>query len=338
MFRLLFRLLLLTALLVACRPATSHSASSVQGHSQNVHASQPAVPPFRIVGYCQPQTAAGFDLNELTHVFYAFATPHADGSVDLPGAPDVLHDLVRRAHAHHVSVSLSIGGWMDGDDTAFHHLASTPEARIRFARELRQSVDAFDLDGVDIDWEFPEAEVASDYTAMFAAVRTTLEPGTLLTAAVGAHESSAGGVTRDVLPYLSFVAIMAYDAEGESHAPFTLAEEALKLWRDKGFPAYALVLGVPLYSRPHFLPFWEIVQRDIANADRDELQGETYNGRTTIIAKTQLAMAQAGGMMVWELGQDARDEYSLLHTITSTVKSKKAPARLPKLTTDDSLL
>jgi GH18 family chitinase len=285
---------------------------------------QPAPAPFRIVGYCQPQTASSFTFGELTHVFYAFATPRGDGSIELPGDPAVLRDLVQRAHAAGVAVSLSVGGWMDGDDAPFHALAAAPLSRARFASELRKLVDAFSLDGADIDWEFPEAESASDFTALFAAVREALDEGTQLTAAVGAHENSAAGVTSDVLPYVSFLAIMAYDAEGDNHAPFELARESLAMWRKKGFPADKLVLGLPLYSRPHFLPFWEIVQRDQDNADRDELRGETYNGRPTIIAKTQLAMAQAGGVMVWELGQDARDEYSLVRTIASTVRERAA--------------
>jgi GH18 family chitinase len=258
-------------------------------------------------------------------VFYAFAIPSADGTIAMPDAPEILHDLVRRAHAKHVAVSLSVGGWMDGDDAVFHRLAATPESRVRFAGALRDLVDEYELDGVDIDWEFPEGPAASDYTALLAAVHGALEPSSLLTAAVGAHESSAGGVTADVLPYVSFLAIMAYDAEGDHHAPMELARDALALWHGKGFSADKLVLGVPLYSRPHFLPFWEIVQRDASNAERDELHGETYNGKPTIVAKTQLAMSHASGIMVWELGQDAHGEHSLVHTIAATARSQRQP-------------
>jgi chitinase len=320
---------LLAVSLAACGSAASPPASGSRARTHGQASAPLSSVPFRIVGYCQPQTASTFDLGHLTHVFYAFAIPHADGSVDVPGLPVVLHDLVYRAHAERVAVSLSVGGWMDGDDGAFHALASDPAARARFARELRDLVAVFELDGVDIDWEFPEAEVASDYTALLLAVHAALPQGALLTAAVGAHESSTGGVTRAVLPYLSFVAIMAYDAEGVHHAPLELARDALALWHEKGLPAHKLVLGVPLYSRPHYLPFWEIVQRDVRNADRDELRGETYNGRPTIVAKTELAMAQAGGIMAWELGQDARGEHSLMQTIASTVRSRRATLRSP---------
>lgn len=321
MFRSFSPLFALIVLLFACGPVASPQSSIPTPTPRK--ASAQASSAFRIVGYCQPETASSFAFGELTNVFYAFAIPQSDGSVEAPGAPEVLHDLVRRAHAAGVAVSLSVGGWMDGDDAAFHALAASAATRTRFAQALRGLVEMFALDGIDIDWEFPEAEVASDYTALFAAVHGALEERTLLTAAVGAHESSAGGVTRAVLPYLSFIAIMAYDAEGENHAPFELARDSLALWHAKGFPAQKLVLGVPLYSRPHFLPFWEIVQRDASNADRDELRGETYNGRPTIIAKTQLALAQAGGVMVWELGQDARGEHSLVHVIASTVRSRE---------------
>jgi GH18 family chitinase len=262
-------------------------------------------------------------MGDLTHVFYAFATPRADGAVELPGERAVLADLVQRAHSERVSVSLSVGGWMNGDPTPFVALAAAPESRARFARELRELVDEFRLDGVDVDWEYPEAAVATSYTALIRDVHAALSPDTQLTAAVGPDERSTGGITQDVLPLLSFVAIMAYDADSVEHAPLWLAESALDHWRNKGASTDKLVLGVPLYSRPAFLPFWEIVQRDPSNADRDELRGESYNGRRTIIAKTRLAMERASGVMAWELGQDARGEYSLIRTIASTARGEE---------------
>jgi GH18 family chitinase len=47
-----------------------------------------------------------------------------------------------------------------------------------------------------------------------------------------------------------------------------------------------------------------------------------YNGAATIKAKTTLALRKAGGVMIWQLLQDATGSYSLLTAIDSLVKKK----------------
>ena len=46
-----------------------------------------------------------------------------------------------------------------------------------------------------------------------------------------------------------------------------------------------------------------------------------YNGPATIRRKTELALQVAGGVMIWELSQDASGAASLLRVIGETVAS-----------------
>ena len=46
---------------------------------------------------------------------------------------------------------------------------------------------------------------------------------------------------------------------------------------------------------------------------------QNYNGPATIRRKTELALQLAGGIMIWELSQDARGSDSLLRVIGETV-------------------
>jgi GH18 family chitinase len=46
---------------------------------------------------------------------------------------------------------------------------------------------------------------------------------------------------------------------------------------------------------------------------------QNYNGPATIQRKTELAMRLVGGIMIWELSQDARGNDSLLRVIGATV-------------------
>ena len=78
----------------------------------------------------------------------------------------------------------------------------------------------------------------------------------------------------------------------------------------------------PFYSRPGYYSYAQLVAMDPANADRDctMVNGaqQCYNGRPTIRRKTQWAMANAGGMMNWELSQDTGTATSLVSTIFDT--------------------
>jgi hypothetical protein len=47
-----------------------------------------------------------------------------------------------------------------------------------------------------------------------------------------------------------------------------------------------------------------------------------YNGAPTIKAKTVLALEKAGGVMIWQLSQDAKSERPLLDVIDDTIRSQ----------------
>jgi GH18 family chitinase len=56
-------------------------------------------------------------------------------------------------------------------------------------------------------------------------------------------------------------------------------------------------------------------------ADVDEVDGVYFNGRSTIERKTKFARDnKLASMMVWELGQDVRDNTSLLRAISRALK------------------
>ena len=100
---------------------------------------------------------------------------------------------------------------------------------------------------------------------------------------------------------------MLYDG-GSPHANYDWTISNVNEWKSRGLPAEKAVLGVPFYSRPSYYSYAQLVAMDPANADRDctTVNGaqQCYNGRPTIRRKTQWAMANAGGMMNWELSQD----------------------------------
>ena len=82
-----------------------------------------------------------------------------------------------------------------------------------------------------------------------------------------------------------------------------------------------LILGVPFYgyefnnSNVSSFSFSSMVSLNNSYAEIDNVGTKYYNGRATIARKVKLASTKLSGIMVWELGQDSFNDYSLLKTI-----------------------
>jgi len=283
----------------------------------------------RIVGYF-PYYRGGeqsLQFDKLTDVIYAFVLPNADGS--LQPVPDwaKFERLKTAARAAGVNVGIAIGGWNGGDDSAFEALAASVQTRAAFVDAVVGLVDAYGLDLVDLDWEYPDL---GDSSANFAALVESLsaalrERGTLFTIAVAANGWHGDAVPESVFNDVDFVNIMAYDSGETHHSTYAFAEHALNYWIGRGLPRSKAVLGVPFYSRPNPQTYAALIQQDPANACRDD-NGMTYwNGIPTIRDKAVLARDHAGGIMNWELGQDAVGPESLL-TAKWEVMTSAAPS------------
>ncbi|HTA89505.1 MAG TPA: glycosyl hydrolase family 18 protein [Polyangiaceae bacterium] len=284
----------------------------------------PDPPAFKVVGYWPSWagSASGLQFAKLNYIDYAFAIEAPDGSVTLPSPTTLLSGLVGEAHAAGVRVLLSIGGWNNGDDSGFVGLSGNADARTKFATTLDGYVDEFQLDGVDIDWEYPKADVAPGYTAMMQELSSYLQPkNKLITIAGAAFNGGSDGITADAIPYIDMVNIMAYDGDkGAGHSPYSFAQSALALWLAKGFAPGKAILGVPFYSQPDNVPYSTLISGNAAAAQEDQLGAEYYNGIPTIQAKTTLAMMEGGGMMAWDLSEDTHNvDLSLVSAIYSQI-------------------
>ena len=304
---------LVAAALVACGTQMSGDVSSPE----------PAAA-FRVIGYVTDTGLQISDaqLEQLTHVNYAFALPGRDGSLEGLANPWKLQDYVERSHERGVEVLISIGGW--GPDPEFEALAADPASRERFVSEVTALVDEFGLDGADIDWEYPDPGASAErFVSLMQELRAALPPDKLLTAAVAAVGPSADGVLPEVFESVDFINVMAYDGGGDAHSPMSYAEDALDYWHARGLAADRTVLGVPFYTRPAEVSFREMVEADPGAADVDEFDWhgtmQNYNGLRTMRAKTDLAMRRASGIMIWTVAHDTTDDTSLLRAIRQTI-------------------
>jgi GH18 family chitinase len=291
----------------------------------------------RIVGYFPSWQGNVVDIQYqyLTHINYSFVLPKPSGALEpiSKANENELMQLVTLAHGQAVKVGIAVGGWNDGDDSAFVALAADAEKRARFVKAMVDFVERYQLDGVDMDWEYPSsADQAEHYVQLMQELRAALDAlprAQFLTAAVVAQGDWNGQYIREaVFNEIDFLNIMAYDEYGAvSHSSMDYARTSLEYWAKRGLPRAKAVLGLPFYARPSWLSYQHYVSVDAANACVDSVAGSYYNGLPTMRAKAQLAEAEACGVMVWELSQDTFDQTSLLKSLWE-VREGLAPSYL----------
>ncbi|WP_440054703.1 glycosyl hydrolase family 18 protein [Pseudoalteromonas sp. T1lg65] len=271
---------------------------------------------FKIVGYFPSWQGSVDDIqfDKLTHINYSFLLPNADGTLKPLENLDKMTALVTAAHGQGVKVGIAIGGWNGGDDSAFETFANSAQGRTRFVQEVMAFVVRHNLDGVDMDWEYPDPGAsAENYALLMKELGQALhQENKFLTAAVVALGYTGGGVLESVFDDIDFLNLMAYDANNANHASMQYAKDSIAYWQARGLAKEKTVLGVPFYARPTWKAYKTLLQENSANACRDTDGSSYYNGIPTIRAKTEYAKLNAGGIMNWELSHDSNGPASLL--------------------------
>jgi chitinase len=243
-------------------------------------------PSRAIIGYVfaendliDPATIAA---DKLTHINYAFANIK-DGVVVEGFARDVENFKVltglRRANPT-LKILISVGGWTWSG--GFSDAVLTADSRRRFVESAIAFVQRHDLDGFDVDWEYPglpgagnthRPEDKQNFTALMAELRAALDAlgreahrTYLLTFAAGAFADFITHTELDkVQASVDFVNLMTYDFRVAEADPISghhanlfpspadteqrSVDRAVKAFLAAGVPPAKLVVGVPFYGR-----------------------------------------------------------------------------------------
>ncbi len=278
---------------------------------------------FKIVGYYRARNSSVIQnswFSYLTDINFSFLGVNSDGSLDFTRVdPTQLAGLVSQAHASGVKVLIAV---FSNDSLVTP--AANSSVRTVFVNNIYNFVISNNLDGVDIDWEFPDYS-PQNFTSLMSDLSTKFHSnGKLVTAAV--HSYHPAGITNSVFTSVDWLNIMSY-SEGTPNSTYAGAVTDINVWINKGLPAAKAVLGVPFYGanpRGDEMDYKQIVSLD-ANAPyydqggSENVNGYYYNSIPTIKSKTTLALSKnAGGIMIWELSEDTTDNTSLLRAIAET--------------------
>ncbi len=218
---------------------------------------------------------------KLTRINYAFANI-ADGEIVEGFSHDAENFAVLtglKTANPRLKVLVSVGGWTWSG--AFSAMAQTAAGRRKFIDSTARFVRKYNLDGIDVDWEYPglpgignpfRPEDRENYTALlrelrirFDAEQKTLHRRLLTSVAAGASaDFLAHTDMRAVAREVDTINLMSYDYYEPSssaitghHAPLfpnpadpngVSADTSVKAFLAAGVPARKLVLGVPFYG------------------------------------------------------------------------------------------
>jgi chitinase len=222
------------------------------------------------------------DAHNLTRINYAFA--NIDGGRMVLGVPVDAQNLAAltalRRDNPSLTVLVSVGGWLGSK--RFSDVSLTAQSRRIFVQSAVDFLKLHDLDGLDVDWEYPgmagagnpfRPEDKQNFTLLLKDLREGMDQAArktgkrfYLTIAAGAFDeflahADMGQVSR----YVDTVNLMTYDsyeagsdAITGNHAPLfedpadpkkASADAMMQAFEKAGVPGKKILLGVPFYGR-----------------------------------------------------------------------------------------
>ena len=203
------------------------------------------------------------DPTYITHINYAFGRVNNDfNGITINNESRLMSITDLKKQKPSLKVLLSIGGWGSG---RFSEMAADKTNRLAFAADCQRVVKEFNLDGIDMDWEYPSSSASGisatpedidNFTLLMRDIREAIGKDKLLTFASAANAKYVD--FKAVNPYIDFVNIMTYDI---AHPPYHQAglyrseftrgqscEESVLLHVEAGIPIHKLTLGIPFYG------------------------------------------------------------------------------------------
>nr|AIT18906.1 chitinase [Hirsutella thompsonii] len=247
-----------------------------------IAASQALAKPL-VFGYLQYSDNVNMDIDfsKYTHINMAFAIPAEDGSFSMQGDAS-FRQAVDKVHETGAKVQISMGGW--GGSAKFSSIMKDEATRSKFIDNIVDFIRTNDLDGVDLDWEYPGREGnacnvvdkqndTANYQKFLESLRQKLDSefgkgNKIISMAVRVQPfDGPDGPMKNVsaiADLVDYAFLMQYDFTGAwakttgANAPLNFEPDksapisfstAIREWTAAGWPCEKLVAGLAFYGR-----------------------------------------------------------------------------------------
>ena len=225
------------------------------------------------------------DARIVTHINYAFAELYmVDGvykKFDLQGSKTRFKSIVDLKKTYpDLKICICFSHGVENSDNrqggSFSALCKSEDNMQRFADDCLKFLQDYNLDGIDLDWEFPglswsgaASDVTCDtdnYVKLVKKLREVLGNKYTLSYCgycMDKYPSNGGYIFNDIAamdPYVDYVNVMTYDLDEAPHHQSALSDtraysdcnRALKSYLKAGVSPNKIVLGIPFYGRHSF--------------------------------------------------------------------------------------
>jgi len=232
--------------------------------------------PLAVIAYYAGHAAQvdSFAAEKLTHIIFSFC--HLKGNelaVDNAGDTLTIQRLVAlKSRNPQLKVLLSLGGW--GGCETCSDVFSTENGRTVFAQSVKNLLDYFKADGIDLDWEYPAIsgypghrfvpEDKPNFTQLVTQLRKAIGPQQVISFAAGGFSQYLQEAIewKKVMAVVDFVNLMTYDlingystVTGHHTGLYSTPKQkestdnAVRFLDSAGIPRNKLVIGAAFYAR-----------------------------------------------------------------------------------------
>ena len=267
---------------------------------------------------------------KLTRINYAFANIK-DGRIVIGDPSDVQNYaalVALKKENPSLQVLVSVGGWLWSG--AFSDMALTGASRDRFVQSVVDFIRLYQLDGLDVDWEYPamagstnhfRPEDKHNYTLLLSGLRArfdreekALHRQLYLSVAVGGESDFIENTEMgEVQKYVDTINVMAYDYYEPGSQPITgnqaplfadpadpkkiSGDRTVHEYEEAGVPPGKIVLGMPFYVHT-----WSQVPDKNHGLFQPGKKGKDDFGRFADVTDT---MRQQGFTRYWDASASA---------------------------------
>jgi chitinase len=281
-----------------------------------------------IIAYYTENSSVLLDPACLTHINYAHGRfvnkETGDGGIWIE-QPEKLQKVVElKKQKPSLKVLLMIGGWGDKAD-GFSEMARDAKKRALFCQTCAEHIKNYNLDGIDIDWEYPTAgpsengkhpDDTRNFNIVLKELREAIGNEKIISYASSANADYVDWATA--MLYLDYVNVMTYDMGNPPYhnAPLYYSasitkkrsvDQSVSLHKSKGIPADRLVMGVPFYGHGTDPYKADVKYNEMSTVFSSKYEGKNIRKWDTV-AKVPYLVDEAGTFL---LGYDDEESVTL---------------------------
>jgi chitinase len=214
-----------------------------------------------------------YEIDKLTHIIYSFVLLRGNQLHVSPAAGSILRKLVSlKTKQPQLKIQIAFGGW--GGCKTCPAIFSTEKGRNEFAGSVKAVLTKYQLDGIDIDWEYPAVQGpighpfspadTKNFTLLMQALRHTLGNEKEISFAAGGFSEFLEKAVewKKVIPFVNRIHLMSYDLVNRyslhtgHHTPLypnsfqkESVDNAIRFFDSLDLPRSKVVIGAAFYAR-----------------------------------------------------------------------------------------